>query len=45
MKVTVWFRNWTKLCEFSSPISLDRLFLSKSDEVLFAIPFEKTGQV
>jgi len=45
MKVTVWFKNWIRLCEFSSPVSLDRLFLSKSNETLFAIPYAKTGHV
>jgi hypothetical protein len=45
MKVTVWFKNWTRLCELTSSVNPDRLYLSKSNDVLFAIPKEQSGFV
>jgi WD40 repeat protein len=43
MRVTVWFHKWTKLCELSSPVYVDKLYISKSNEFLFAIPY-KVGE-
>ena len=48
MRVTLWHRDWTKLCFLSSPVRIDRLQISQNDEFLFAIPFgagEKSGKL